>query len=296
MMPGWIKTADPYSLGDVPPSRVAEELFDGLARGRFLLTTHPDLLPVSLRGRLDYLIPHHPAAVALGDVAVDAAVAKLQERQSAVQQQPAGSGWDYLRSAARPSDVLHVALAETAMGFSSEILGSFATDYVDNARLLSLIKTAKAVRAADDASLCSSKADGGGGCDGEGGGVGGGGSALSSTAAASTAAASTVATSSPTTTTYAHYQLTGRDSAGTVVPWSELPEEGDAGALDLAGKRALVTGASRGIGESLALALAARGCALHLASRSKAALDELATRCQEAGASEVCLCVCPATS
>ena len=157
MVPGWIKTRDPYSLGDIPASRVAEEMFDGMARGRFLMTTHPDLLPVSLRGRLDYLIPHHAAAVALGDERVDARLGEPKPKPTVVDgadtaagstgssahspQQQLRGDWSYATSFERPSDVLHVALADTAKGFSSEILGSFATEYVDNKRLLARIKT-----------------------------------------------------------------------------------------------------------------------------------------------------------
>jgi NAD(P)-dependent dehydrogenase (short-subunit alcohol dehydrogenase family) len=43
--------------------------------------------------------------------------------------------------------------------------------------------------------------------------------------------------------------------------------------LELHGKTALVTGGSRGIGRAVALALAAEGCRLHLASRGQADLE-----------------------
>ena len=46
--------------------------------------------------------------------------------------------------------------------------------------------------------------------------------------------------------------------------------------LDLAGKVALVTGSSRGIGRSIALALASEGCQLALNSRHEATLAEAA--------------------
>ena len=47
--------------------------------------------------------------------------------------------------------------------------------------------------------------------------------------------------------------------------------------MHLAGKRALVTGGSKGIGRASALALAAEGCSLVLASRDPAALSHAAT-------------------
>src|SRR2546428_2972891 len=43
--------------------------------------------------------------------------------------------------------------------------------------------------------------------------------------------------------------------------------------LDLAGKRALVTGASRGIGKAIAERLAAEGCNLYLTARAMGPLE-----------------------
>ena len=48
--------------------------------------------------------------------------------------------------------------------------------------------------------------------------------------------------------------------------------------LDLKGKSVLVTGASKGIGQAIAEALAVERCNLHLAARDEAALRELAGR------------------
>jgi hypothetical protein len=57
--------------------------------------------------------------------------------------------------------------------------------------------------------------------------------------------------------------------------------------LNLCGRRALVTGASYGIGAAVAEVLAEEGCALHLAARSKSTLDELAQRLSTAHGVEV---------
>jgi len=48
--------------------------------------------------------------------------------------------------------------------------------------------------------------------------------------------------------------------------------------IDIKGKRALITGASKGIGLVVANTLAAEGCNLHLAARDEAALRETAAR------------------
>ena len=45
--------------------------------------------------------------------------------------------------------------------------------------------------------------------------------------------------------------------------------------LNLAGRTALITGASQGIGYAIAKVLAAEGCHLHLAARNGAAMGEL---------------------
>jgi NAD(P)-dependent dehydrogenase (short-subunit alcohol dehydrogenase family) len=53
--------------------------------------------------------------------------------------------------------------------------------------------------------------------------------------------------------------------------------------FDLSGKVALITGASRGIGEAIALAYAQAGAKVVLASRKQADLDNVAQRIREAG-------------
>ena len=55
-------------------------------------------------------------------------------------------------------------------------------------------------------------------------------------------------------------------------------------ALELAGRRALVTGASAGIGRAAALELASRGCAVTVLARSAAKLDSLRADLRAAGA------------
>lgn len=55
--------------------------------------------------------------------------------------------------------------------------------------------------------------------------------------------------------------------------------------LDLAGKTALVTGASQGIGEAVAHRLAAQGAKVVLAARNQAKLEALAERIEQAGGS-----------
>ncbi len=59
--------------------------------------------------------------------------------------------------------------------------------------------------------------------------------------------------------------------------------------LGLAGKRALVTGASRGIGYAIATALAAEGVRVALAARTGADVEAAATRLREHGAEAVAL-------
>lgn len=57
--------------------------------------------------------------------------------------------------------------------------------------------------------------------------------------------------------------------------------------LNLTGRRALVTGASKGIGAAIAEVLAGEGCHLHLAARSEDALQTLAGRLRAAHGVEV---------
>ncbi len=57
--------------------------------------------------------------------------------------------------------------------------------------------------------------------------------------------------------------------------------------MDPKDKVAVVTGASKGIGEAVALALAARGARLLLVARSKDLLDAVSQRCREAGSPNV---------
>jgi NAD(P)-dependent dehydrogenase (short-subunit alcohol dehydrogenase family) len=62
-----------------------------------------------------------------------------------------------------------------------------------------------------------------------------------------------------------------------------MPAKSADSAFRLEGKRALVTGAGRGIGRATALALAAAGADLILASRTRSQLDEVAHEIAEAG-------------
>lgn len=70
-------------------------------------------------------------------------------------------------------------------------------------------------------------------------------------------------------------------------PPNSTIENGDLVDLHLRGKRALITGASRGIGAATAETLAEEGCELHLAARSRSTLDRLAHRLREKHGAEV---------
>ncbi len=59
--------------------------------------------------------------------------------------------------------------------------------------------------------------------------------------------------------------------------------------MNLSGKKALVTGAGRGIGRAIALAFAQAGCDVALAARSEAELAETAAQVQAAGAHALAL-------
>ena len=57
--------------------------------------------------------------------------------------------------------------------------------------------------------------------------------------------------------------------------------------LQLAGKKALITGGSRGIGRAIAISMANEGCHLHLASRVEADLQQAKAKITETTGSEV---------
>lgn len=63
-----------------------------------------------------------------------------------------------------------------------------------------------------------------------------------------------------------------------------MPDPTSAGPTSLASKRALITGASRGIGRELALGLAERGLSMGLVARDEAALEAVAAECRALGA------------
>ena len=60
-------------------------------------------------------------------------------------------------------------------------------------------------------------------------------------------------------------------------------------AASLEGRKALITGASSGIGEATALAMVAEGAAVALAARRKDRLDELAARIEADGGRAVAI-------
>ena len=59
--------------------------------------------------------------------------------------------------------------------------------------------------------------------------------------------------------------------------------------FDLSGKVALITGASRGIGEAIALAYSQAGARVVLASRKQADLDRVAGKIRESGGDALAL-------
>ena len=61
------------------------------------------------------------------------------------------------------------------------------------------------------------------------------------------------------------------------------PTKADNGIFGLTGKKAVVTGADRGIGKSVALGLARAGADIGLAARSQSELDEVADQIKNLG-------------